>query len=214
MAMGASSAAPRSSFLFDGPQIQSRLAGVKAGVQATVSQHTAATAAYSTTLKRREGVYTHMRKTFLAVAIALVFALGSLAPAIAATDKKMAKADSLYNQLGGKKGITKVVDDFVGNVANDGRINKFFADTAKDPKRLASFKGKLVDQICQASGGPCKYKGKDMKTAHRGMGISSDDFNALVEDLVKALDANNVSAEAKNALLGALGPMKGDIVEK
>ena len=156
-----------------------------------------------------------MRKTFLAVAIALVFALGSLGPAVAAKDdKKMAKADSLYNQLGGKKGITKVVDDFVGNVANDGRINKFFADTAKDPKRLASFKGKLVDQICQASGGPCKYKGKDMKTAHKGMGISSDDFNALVEDLVKALDSNHVSADAKNALLGALGPMKGDIVEK
>jgi hemoglobin len=154
-----------------------------------------------------------MRKTFLAVAIALVFALGALGPAVAAKDKKMAK-ESLYNQLGGKKGITKVVDDFVGNVANDGRINKFFADTAKDPKRLASFKGKLVDQICQASGGPCKYKGKDMKAAHKGMGISSDDFGALVEDLVKALDDNHVSADAKNALLGALGPMKGDIVEK
>ncbi|HKP12402.1 MAG TPA: group 1 truncated hemoglobin [Blastocatellia bacterium] len=154
-----------------------------------------------------------MRKMFLAVAIAFVFALGALAPAVAA-DKKMAKAPSLYQQLGGKKGITKVVNDFVGNVANDGRINKFFADTAKDPKRLASFKGKLVDQICQASGGPCKYKGKDMKTAHKGMGVSDADFNALVEDLVKALDANNVSADAKNALLGALGPMKGDIVEK
>jgi hemoglobin len=152
-----------------------------------------------------------MRKMFVAVAIALVFALGSLGPAVAAKDKK---APSLYHQLGGKKGITKVVNDFVGNVAGDNRINKFFADTAKDKKRLAAFKGKLVDQICNASGGPCKYTGKDMKTAHRGMGISSDDFNALVEDLVKALDDNHVSADAKNALLGALGPMKGDIVEK
>jgi len=150
-----------------------------------------------------------MRKSLVAIAIAFVFALGSLAPALAAADKK---APSLYNQLGGKKGIKKVVDDFVGNVAADNRINKFFADTAKDPKRLAAFKGKLVDHICQASGGPCKYTGKDMKTAHRGMGISDADFNALVEDLVKALDANHVSADAKNTLLGALGPMKGDIV--
>ena len=145
--------------------------------------------------------------------MALVFALGALGPAVAAKDSKMAK-ESLYNQLGGKKGITKVVDDFVGNVANDGRINKFFADTAKDKKRLASFKGKLVDQICEASGGPCKYKGKDMKTAHQGMGISTADFNALVEDLVKALDKFKVGETEKNELLGALGGMKDQIVEK
>ena len=154
-----------------------------------------------------------MRKTFAAVAIALVFALGSLSPVFATVkDKKPAKPASLYTRLGGKKAIKAVVDDFVNNVAGDSRINKFFADAAKDPKRLAKFKGNLVDQICQASGGPCKYKGKDMKTAHRGMGISDADFNALVEDLVKALDANHVSADAKNTLLGALGPMKGDIV--
>jgi hemoglobin len=156
-----------------------------------------------------------MRKTFAAVAIALVFALGSLSPAVATVkDKKMAKPPSLYKQLGGKTGIKKVVNDFVGNVGGDNRINKFFADTVKDKHRLAKFKDNLVDQICQASGGPCKYKGKDMKTAHKGMGISDADFNALVEDLVKALDDNHVSTDAKNALLGALGPMKGDIVEK
>jgi hemoglobin len=155
-----------------------------------------------------------MRKTLAAVAIAFVFALGSLSPAVATVKDKKAKQASLYKRLGGKPAIKKVVDDFVGNVANDGRINKFFADTAKDPKRLASFKGKLVDQICQASGGPCKYKGKDMKTAHKGMGVGDGDFNALVEDLVKALDDNHVGATEKNELLGALGPMKGDIVEK
>lgn len=156
-----------------------------------------------------------MRKTFAAVAIALVFALGSLSPAVASVkEKKMAKQASLYKRLGGKKSIKAVVDEFVNNVAGDSRINKFFADTAKDPKRLAKFKGNLVDQICQASGGPCKYKGKDMKTAHKGMGVSEADFNALVEDLVKALDKFNVGATEKNELLGALGPMKADIVEK
>jgi Bacterial-like globin len=65
----------------------------------------------------------------------------------------------LYDRLGGQKAIVAVVDDFVARVAADKRINSFFAKTAADPKQLAAFKQKLVDQICEASGGPCKYKG-------------------------------------------------------
>jgi hemoglobin len=76
------------------------------------------------------------------------------------------------------------------------------------------FKATLVDQICEATGGPCKYMGKDMKSAHRGMGVSGADFDALVEDLSGALDKFKVPAHEKGQLLGALGPMKGDIVEK
>ena len=72
---------------------------------------------------------------------------------------------------------------------------------------------KLVDQICEASGGPCKYKGKNMKDAHRNMGVKDEHFNALVENLVRALDKFQVGEKEKNELLGALGPMKGDIVE-
>jgi hemoglobin len=122
--------------------------------------------------------------------------------------------DALYKSLGGKKAIVAVVDDFVGRVAADDRINSFFKGTAADPKRLAMFKKNLVDQICEASGGPCKYKGKDMKTAHAGMGISSADFDALVGDLVATLDKFMVKDGDKQALLGVLGPMKKDIVEK
>jgi len=126
----------------------------------------------------------------------------------------VAKDKTLYDNLGKKKGITSVVDDFVGRCASDTRINSFFKATAADPKRLAKFKMNLVDQICQASGGPCKYTGKSMKEAHAGMGISTADFNALVEDLVAALDKFKVAEADKNALLGVLGPMKSDIVEK
>jgi hemoglobin len=125
-----------------------------------------------------------------------------------------ASEKSLYDRLGGKKAITAVVDEFVGRVAADRRINAFFAATASDAKRLKTFKGNLVDQICLASGGPCKYSGKDMKTAHLGMGIGGADFDALVEDLVGALDKFKVGAHEKDQLLGALGPMKADIVEK
>jgi hemoglobin len=124
------------------------------------------------------------------------------------------KEKPLYDRLGKKKAIAAVVDEFVARAAADTRINKFFAATAADPARLKKFKGNLVDQICEASGGPCKYKGKDMKAAHMGMGVSGADFTALVEDLSGALDKFMVGAHEKDQLLGALAPMKAQIVEK
>ena len=90
----------------------------------------------------------------------------------------MAARKTLYDRLGGKPAITAVVDDFVANVAADGRINRRFAGT--DIPRL---KRMLVDQICEATGGPCKYAGQTMTDAHRGMNISDGEFAALVEDL-------------------------------
>jgi hemoglobin len=115
---------------------------------------------------------------------------------------------SLYDRLGGKPAITAVVDQFVSNVAADKRINGRFATT--DIPRL---KGHLVDQVCSATGGPCTYRGRDMTTTHQGMKITNDDFNALVQDLVAALDKFNVPAQEKHELLALLGPMKKDIVE-
>jgi len=116
---------------------------------------------------------------------------------------------SLYERLGGKEAITAVVDDFVGRVAADNRINGFFAKA-----NVPRLKTQLVNQICEASGGPCKYTGPDMKTAHRGMGIPSAAFDALVGDLVATLDKFKVGEREQKELLAALGPMKNDIVEK
>ena len=161
-----------------------------------------------------------MRKTLVVFAIAMAVAVGCVSTGFAvdkkaSNDTKMskdAKAKSLYARLGGKKAITAVIDQFVTNVANDTRINKFFAPAANDPKRLGALKKNLVDQVCQATGGPCKYKGKDMVTAHKGMGISDADFTALVEDLVAALNKFNVGKTEQDELLGALAGMKGQIV--
>ena len=122
---------------------------------------------------------------------------------------KATKEKSLYERLGKKEAITAVVDEFVARVAADTRINAFFAHTD-----IAKLKMNLVNQICEASGGPCKYTGRTMKEAHKGMGVSTADFNALVEDLVGALDKFKVGEKEKNELLGVLGPMKSDIVEK
>jgi hemoglobin len=114
---------------------------------------------------------------------------------------------SLYERLGGLGAIKVVVDDFVGFVAADTRINRYFAKT--DVPKL---KQHLVDQVCQGTGGPCKYQGRDMVATHKGMNINDAEFAALVEDLVKALDKNKVPEKEKGELLGILGPMKPAIV--
>lgn len=124
------------------------------------------------------------------------------------TASATAQTKSLYDRLGGKEAITAVVDEFAGRALADARINQKFGKS--DPVRL---KAQLVDQICFASGGPCQYTGRDMKTAHMNMGVTEGEFNALVEDLVGALDKFNVPAAEKNELLGLLGPMKPEIVE-
>jgi hemoglobin len=115
---------------------------------------------------------------------------------------------SLYSRLGGRAAITAVVDDFVTNVAKDNRINGFFGNT--DIPRL---KRLLVQQICAGSGGPCKYEGRSMREAHRGLGIRNADFDALVQDLVKSLRKFNVPQREQQELLALLGPMRRDVVQ-
>jgi hemoglobin len=117
-------------------------------------------------------------------------------------------ARSLYERLGGKDAISAVVDDFVARCANDTRINGKFART--DIPRL---KASLVDQVCEAAGGPCTYTGRDMHTTHHGMSVTAGEFDALVADLVATLDKFSVPEAEKSELLGALAPMRGDIVE-
>ncbi|WNM63079.1 group I truncated hemoglobin [Candidatus Nitrospira neomarina] len=115
---------------------------------------------------------------------------------------------SLYDRLGGKPAITAVIDEFVGNVANDARINDRFATTD-----IPKLKGHLVDQVCERTGGPCTYTGRDMKTTHAGMRITNADFTAMVEDLVSALNTFQVPQTEQKELLGLLGSMKPDIVK-
>jgi hemoglobin len=154
--------------------------------------------------------HSHRRAALLPVT-AILLALGACAmqQPEAAAPPPAATTSSLYDRLGGQKAIVAVVDDFVGNVAADGRINGYFAHTD-----IPHLKAELVDQICAGTGGPCKYTGRSMKDAHAGMGVTTEAFNALVEDLQKTLNKFNVPAKEQGELLGILGPMKSDIVEK
>lgn len=115
---------------------------------------------------------------------------------------------SLYDRLGGLQSIQHVVDELIGRCAADARINQKFARTD-----IARLRGMLIDQVCAATGGPCTYAGRDMKSAHQGMGVTVGEFNALVEDLVASLGHLSVGQAERNELLAALGPMKADIVE-
>jgi hemoglobin len=135
----------------------------------------------------------------------VISALATLATAGSAA----AQPASLYQRLGGYPAIQAVVDDFVGNVAADRRINRFFANS--DIPRL---KRNLVDQICAGTGGWCVYTGRDMKSAHAGMGVRSRHFNALVQDLQKTLRKFKVPKQEQGELLAILGPMKSDIVTR
>jgi hemoglobin len=140
-------------------------------------------------------------RSFTAAAALLAFTL--------AGSSALAQTRTLYDRLGGYPAISAVVDDFVKNVAADKRINRFFANANID--RL---KARLVEQICQGTGGPCVYTGRDMKSVHAGMGIRGKDFDALVQDLAKSLNKFKVPAREQKQLVAILAPMKKDIVTR
>lgn len=117
---------------------------------------------------------------------------------------------TLYKRLGGREGIALVVDDFVANVVADSRVNARFRGL--DPPRVFRLKSHLADFLCDAAGGPCSYVGRDMKTAHRGMGITEAEWDATVEALVKALAKHRVAEREQREVLGLLAPLKRDIV--
>ncbi len=146
-----------------------------------------------------------LKKMLITAAFGLVLS----ACAMQQERKAQVSPDSLYARLGGMPAIEAVVDEFTARMAADPRVNKGFAKTD-----IAKFKKNLADQICEATGGPCKYKGKDMISAHKGMNITNEQFNITGGHLAAALDKFNVPMKEKNELLSAIGSMQKDIVGK
>ena len=143
--------------------------------------------------------------------LAALFLAGSpaLRPVSAAD---AAAGPSLYRRLGGYDAIAAVTDDFLGRLLAEPRFTKFFSGASSDSK--ARIRQHIVDQLCSATGGPCVYTGRTMKTAHAGLGITEEDWNAAVADLVASLDKFHVPAREKGELAAILTTVKGDIVEK
>lgn len=117
------------------------------------------------------------------------------------------KDDSLYRGLGELPGITRIVEGMLLNAARNPRITHHYADV--DIERL---RDKLIEQICVEAGGPCVYTGDSMEESHKGLNIDRGDFNALVEDLIDAMDAEGVAVPVQNRLLARLAAMRGQII--
>jgi hemoglobin len=152
-----------------------------------------------------------MKKRIYQSAFGWLFIASMLVTSCSDDDSQSA---TLYERLGEVEAISAVVDQFLANVASDNRINSRFTATVANESRLTLLRNNLIDQICQGTGGPCVYKGKTMLEVHTGMNITSQEFGALVEDLVAALDQFDVPEKEKTELLNILGPMQTDIVGK
>jgi hemoglobin len=138
-----------------------------------------------------------MKKTL----IALMLATCGLAMA------QTAPTDTLYKTFGEKPGLVKLMDDFMVRLLADPRTGPHFK-----PSNQQRVKEQLVDQFCQVMGGPCVYKGADMKSAHANLDIKKSDFNALVEVLQLSMDAQGIPFRAQNQLLAQLAPMHRDTI--
>src|SRR5882672_4359224 len=140
--------------------------------------------------------------TKLATLACVVIACGGQpgAPTSPKPNVKAAPGPELYDRLGVQRAIVAVIDDFIGRVAADPRIKIRFSNTDIPKLKLL-----LVEFVCLATGGPCKYTGLDME-------LVDEEFDALVEDLAATLDKLGVPAKEKGELLGALGPLKPSIV--
>jgi hemoglobin len=134
--------------------------------------------------------------------IALAFAL-SLAASAAQAD------DTLFQDMGGKENVTKIAYDTADNFLADPRIKATFDNTNMDRFRIL-----LADQFCQVAGGGCAYTGRNMYETHKGLHLTSADFNAVVEDLQKAMDKEGVPFATQNRFLARLAPMEHDIATK
>lgn len=130
-----------------------------------------------------------------------------MACALALAGPAQAADDALFQGLGGKPGIGKIVATLVPLLLADPRIKDTFTDI--DMRNLAL---RLEEQFCELGGGPCQYKGKDMREIHDGLNITSAQFNALAEDLQLAMERNGVAPRIQNKLLAKLAPMQRVIV--
>jgi hemoglobin len=148
----------------------------------------------------------HRMKIVLLTGLMLVGCFGASSRTTMADTSRQ---KSLYERLGGRDGIAAVIADFSKRIGSDDRVSARFMNT--DVTRLHL---KVAEQLCEVTGGPCKYTGMDMKTAHAGMTLTDDELNVMLEDFKVALEHLQVPAREQRELLGILGSMRSDIVGK
>jgi hemoglobin len=126
-----------------------------------------------------------------------------------ATVTTVAKDPTLYDQLGGQAAVEKLVDALISEIHGDKRINHLFTNTD-----IPYFRARLIEQLCQGTGGPCKYTGLTMEEAHSGLKITSKEFDQFVEDLNRAMANAGLNKQQQGRLLAVLGPMKPQVINQ
>jgi hemoglobin len=141
----------------------------------------------------------------------VLMSFAAVAPVYAAPPQAAEQTQkSLYSRLGGYDALAAVTDDFLGRLAADPQLGRFFVGLNDESKTRV--REHVIDFLCAATGGPCKYTGRDMKTAHTGLNISEADWNTNVKYLISTLDKFKVPEKEKGEVLDAVGGLKGDMV--
>ena len=136
----------------------------------------------------------------------------SASSAFAQADKTEKKEKTLYERLGGYDALAAVSDDFLVRLGNSKVIGRFLVGLSEDSK--GKLRQHFVEFLCSATGGSCIYMGRDMKTVHKGLAITEDDWKEAVKLLIETLDKFKVPEKEKTEVLAAVSSLKGDIVEK
>lgn len=138
--------------------------------------------------------------------------LFSLLLTVAGSTLGRTQEKSLYDRVGGYNALAAVVDDFIGRLVTDKQFEKFFMGHSIDSKKR--IRQHILDQFCAATGGPCVYTGREMKTSHAGLGITSAEWDAAAKHLTASLDKFKVPEKEKGEILAFVTSLKNDIVEK
>lgn len=152
-----------------------------------------------------------MKKNFaqlaISTSISIAIAASGLLLAGACFAQTTLKDDQLYKAFGEKAGLVSLMDDFMVRLVADPRTGPHFG-----PANQQRIKEQLVDQLCALGGGPCNYKGADMKSSHADLDIKKADFHALVEVLQQSMDTKGIPFRKQNEMLALLAPMNRDII--
>jgi hemoglobin len=150
---------------------------------------------------------------FRLIGASLAVALGALLAVPAAAQQTASPKPPLYERLGGLKGISLVVDDFIDRLVANKTLNKNPAINAGRKSSPAPYLKVQVSQLmCEVTGGPCKYTGKDMQSSHAHLNISDKEWNVMAGEFKKSLNKFKVPAAEQNELFEIVGKTKVDIV--
>ncbi len=119
---------------------------------------------------------------------------------------------TLYERLGAAKGITKLVDDIVDHHMNNPVINARYLPLKDNPERFAMIRQHTINFFCAGAGGPQRYDGRGMVGAHKGMNVSEQEFLAVIDDVMQAMEANHYKADEKKDVLAILYSLKAEII--